>query len=128
MEKEKIKIIFENEDFLVLDKPAGWVTTKENNKSEKNIEKWLEINRKNDLPRNGIVHRLDKGTSGTEAACERKNPNCGAKVGGNATPFICDMRPPLFSDKKKLTYRLLSHHMKYCCELFLMFFEIDSSG
>lgn len=64
MEKEKIKIIFENEDFLVLDKPAGWVTTKENNKSEKNIEKWLEINRKNDLPRNGIVHRLDKGTSG----------------------------------------------------------------
>jgi len=71
---------------------------------------------------------MDKGTSGTEAACERKNPNCGAKVGGNATPFICDMRPPLFSDKKKLTYRLLSHHMKYCCELFLMFFEIDSSG
>jgi 23S rRNA pseudouridine1911/1915/1917 synthase len=62
--KKAIKIIFENDDLLVLDKPYGWVTTKENNKSLDNIERWLEINHKNDLPRNGIVHRLDKGTSG----------------------------------------------------------------
>lgn len=64
MEKEEVKVIFENDDFLVLDKPEGWVTTKENNKSEKNIELWLSKFYKNDLDRNGIVHRLDKGTSG----------------------------------------------------------------
>lgn len=64
MEKEEIKIIFENDKLLVLDKPEGWVTTKENNSSEKNVELWLEKYYKNDLPRNGIVHRLDKGTSG----------------------------------------------------------------
>lgn len=64
MEKEEIKIIFENDELLVLDKPEGWVTTKENNKSEKNVELWLEKYYKNNLPRNGIVHRLDKGTSG----------------------------------------------------------------
>ena len=64
MEKEEIKIIFENNELLVLDKPEGWVTTKENNKSEKNVELWLEKFYRNNLPRNGIVHRLDKGTSG----------------------------------------------------------------
>lgn len=64
MEEEKIKIIYEDDNLIVLDKPVDWVTTKENNKSEKNIERWLETNRKNDLTRNGIVHRLDKGTSG----------------------------------------------------------------
>jgi len=64
MEKNEIKIIFENTDLLVLNKPSGWVTTKENNKSLNNIERWLEQNHKNNLPRNGIVHRLDKGTSG----------------------------------------------------------------
>lgn len=64
MEEKKIKVIFEDKDLLVLDKPSGWVTTKENNKSLNNIERWLEQNYKNNLPRNGIVHRLDKGTSG----------------------------------------------------------------
>lgn len=60
----KIKIIFENEDFLVVDKPAGMTTTKERKNEEGTLEDYLINIRKNNLPRNGIVHRLDKGTSG----------------------------------------------------------------
>jgi len=62
--EEKINIIYEDNDKLVIDKLAGWVTTAENNKAEKNIEKWLAVHRKINLDRQGIVHRLDKGTSG----------------------------------------------------------------
>ncbi|HRT40176.1 MAG TPA: RluA family pseudouridine synthase [Candidatus Woesebacteria bacterium] len=63
-EKTTPEVIYEDQNILVLDKPAGWVTTKENNHSERNIERWLEKMDKNNLPRQGIVHRLDKGTSG----------------------------------------------------------------
>lgn len=63
MEK-KIKIIFENKDFLVVDKPSGMTTTKEGKNEKGTLEDCLVEERKNDLPRNGIVHRLDKGTSG----------------------------------------------------------------
>ena len=62
--EEKVEIIFEDKDILVLNKPAGLVTTKEGRKEEKTVEDWIEKNRPNDLPRSGIVHRLDKGTSG----------------------------------------------------------------
>lgn len=72
MEKEEIKVIFENDELLVLDKPEGWVTTKENNKSKKNVELWLSNYYKNDLDRNGIVHRLDKGTSGVLIVAKTK--------------------------------------------------------
>lgn len=57
------KIIYEDEKRLVVDKPAGWVTTKENAVG-KTVEDWLEGRVKKGLERNGIVHRLDKGTSG----------------------------------------------------------------
>ncbi len=60
---EEIKIIYEDDDLLVLDKPAGIVTTKENSK-EWALEDWLIKNRPNSLSRQGIAHRLDKGTSG----------------------------------------------------------------
>ncbi|MFA5749673.1 MAG: RluA family pseudouridine synthase [Candidatus Shapirobacteria bacterium] len=63
MEK-KIQIIFENEDFLVVDKPSGMTTTKEKKEEIGTLEDYLREIRPNDLPRNGIVHRLDKGTSG----------------------------------------------------------------
>jgi 23S rRNA pseudouridine1911/1915/1917 synthase len=62
MEK-KIKIVFENDDFLVLEKDSGVVTTKEG-KDKNTVEDYLRKLRLNDLPRNGIIHRLDKGTSG----------------------------------------------------------------
>ena len=60
-----MEILFENEVMLVLNKPAGTVTTNENrsNKDE-TVEDWVKKNRPNKLSRGGIVHRLDKGTSG----------------------------------------------------------------
>ena len=61
--EEKVKIVFENDDFLVVEKPAGIVTTKEG-KDDNTLEDWLREVRLNNLPRNGIIHRLDKGTSG----------------------------------------------------------------
>ncbi len=61
-----MEIIFEDKDILVINKPAGLVVTSEGVKKEVTLEdylrdKYLE-NAK--LPRAGIVHRLDKGTSG----------------------------------------------------------------
>ncbi len=61
---QKVKIVFENKDFLVVDKPTGMTTTKERKNEEGTLEDWLIEFKQNDLPRNGIVHRLDKGTSG----------------------------------------------------------------
>ena len=61
---KKIKIIFENDDFLVVDKPTGMTTTKEAKNEEGTLEDYLIKIRSNELPRNGVVHRLDKGTSG----------------------------------------------------------------
>lgn len=67
---DKPNIIFEDKYILILDKPSGWivnsaVTTKE----QPVIQDWLrdnflfDISKNNDL-RSGIVHRLDKETSG----------------------------------------------------------------
>ena len=61
---EEIEIVYEDADMLVLDKPAGMVTTNESQKRQRSVEDWLEENRPNLMPRKGIVHRLDKGTSG----------------------------------------------------------------
>jgi len=64
------EIIFEDDSFFILDKPSGWivnsaVTTKE----QPVIQSWLKDNyeyeiSKNDELRSGIVHRIDKETSG----------------------------------------------------------------
>jgi 23S rRNA pseudouridine1911/1915/1917 synthase len=62
--EEKIKIIFEDENFLVADKPTGITTTKEKKGEEGTLEDFLRKIRPNELSRNGIMHRLDKGTSG----------------------------------------------------------------
>lgn len=61
---EEIKIIFEDKDMLVVEKPAGMTTTKEKKEEKATLEDYLREIRPNDLPRNGIIHRLDKGTSG----------------------------------------------------------------
>jgi len=61
---EEIKIIYEDSEMLVINKPAGIVTTNENSKNFKSIENWIKENKPNGLLREGIVHRLDKGTSG----------------------------------------------------------------
>lgn len=71
-----LKIIYEDNDLLVVDKPAGLPVFKEGNISEKTladylIEKYPEL-KKNEPPRYGIVHRLDKDTSGVLLVA--KNP------------------------------------------------------
>ncbi len=62
---EEVKIVFENNSYLVVNKPAGLVTTNENGREVESLELWLKNTYgDNGLRRQGIVHRLDKGTSG----------------------------------------------------------------
>lgn len=64
------KIIFEDESFFVVDKPSGWITDASNTTTTQPvIQKWISDNFEYPLKtnwecRNGIVHRLDKETSG----------------------------------------------------------------
>ena len=64
------KIIFADEDILVLDKPAGWIVNDaQTTINQKTIQGWIQQNLKSHISdlrsfRNGIVHRLDKETSG----------------------------------------------------------------
>lgn len=65
------KILFEDDNLLVIDKPAGMVVNKaETTEKEKTLQAWVEKKlgiRKQELGiggRAGIVHRLDKETSG----------------------------------------------------------------
>lgn len=63
--EEKAKIVYQDDDILVLNKAAGVVCTKEGRDNSDTLEDWLMIKfGDNKLPRAGIVHRLDKGTSG----------------------------------------------------------------
>lgn len=70
------QIIFQDEDILILDKPAGWITNQATTVgNQPTIQGWVASNFKfhprsgrsisnSKLYRNGIVHRLDKETSG----------------------------------------------------------------
>ncbi|PIP51732.1 hypothetical protein COX09_05490 [Candidatus Beckwithbacteria bacterium CG23_combo_of_CG06-09_8_20_14_all_47_9] len=54
--------VYEDNDLLVIDKPSGiTVNRAETTKGAETVEDWLEPIA---LPRHGIVHRLDKDTSG----------------------------------------------------------------
>lgn len=75
MQSEKGKelapeIIFEDDSLLVINKPSGWVVNEANTvKHKKIIQKWIIANIKSKIVKDyeyrcGIVHRLDKGTSG----------------------------------------------------------------
>jgi len=66
----KPQIVFEDDSILVLDKPAGYITNAANTTTDQpTVQAWLKSNLKypissiDDL-RSGIVHRLDKETSG----------------------------------------------------------------
>ena len=75
---QDIKIIYESKDFLVLNKPAGIMVHGDGKSNEYTLADWLienypEIenvgeswtdNKGNKIARPGIVHRLDKETSG----------------------------------------------------------------
>ncbi|MCX6816472.1 MAG: RluA family pseudouridine synthase [Candidatus Beckwithbacteria bacterium] len=58
------QIVYEDDDLIVLDKLAGMVVNKaKTTKDKMTVEDWLEKKGIN-LDRHGIVHRLDKETSG----------------------------------------------------------------
>lgn len=59
-----IKIIYEDADILVLDKPAGITVNKSETTKGDTLQDWLDKNFKIDVDRSGIVHRIDKETSG----------------------------------------------------------------
>ncbi|MFH1186978.1 MAG: RluA family pseudouridine synthase [Candidatus Levyibacteriota bacterium] len=80
-----IKIIFEDDDILILDKPAGITVNKsQTTKKEKTIqdfleekldidsEKYLDKETSDFYKRAGIVHRLDKETSGVLIVAKNK--------------------------------------------------------
>ena len=61
-------ILLETDEIMVLDKPSGWHTVrgKGDARGERSVEGWL-IDRDPELehmPEAGLVHRLDRGTSG----------------------------------------------------------------
>jgi len=64
------KIIHQDESIFVVNKPSGWITNSASTTSDQPVlQKWLEKNFRypianNQLLRSGIVHRLDKETSG----------------------------------------------------------------
>jgi len=61
----KPKIVFEDNDLVVVDKPAGMVVNRaQTTKGQLTLEDWLVQERKILIDRAGIVHRLDKDTSG----------------------------------------------------------------
>lgn len=79
-----MKIVFEDETFLVIDKPSGIVVNRaETNKSE-TIQDWVEakypltVDDEEFRSRSGIVHRLDKDTSGLLVIA--KTPEAFAKL------------------------------------------------
>lgn len=71
--EEKAKIIYQDNEILILNKNSGVVSTKEGGKDRETLEDWLIYKfGENDLPRQGIVHRLDKGTSGLMVVARTK--------------------------------------------------------
>src|SRR3990167_1270511 len=65
-----MKVVFENKQFLVVDKPSGLVVNKSETVNEETMQDWIQdyLNLAvGDLGiggRAGIVHRLDRETSG----------------------------------------------------------------
>ena len=64
------QVIFEDDDLLVINKPAGWVVNiADSSRGLATVQKWLIDSFNYPLAqswelRSGIVHRLDKETSG----------------------------------------------------------------
>ena len=62
------RILHEEKEWYVVEKPAGWHTvtirSKPQGEEEKILERWLIEQHASDLPEAGLVHRLDQDTSG----------------------------------------------------------------
>jgi len=72
-------ILFEDESVIVLDKPSGWIVNSAvTTKDQPVIQSWLKENynykiSQNDELRSGVVHRLDKETSGILVIAKTEN-------------------------------------------------------
>ncbi len=72
------KIIFENENYFVVEKPSGWITNEAGTTTNQPVlQTWIKNNFNYALKdsfeeRNGIVHRLDKETSGIILVAKNK--------------------------------------------------------
>ncbi|OGV90554.1 hypothetical protein A3A66_02390 [Microgenomates group bacterium RIFCSPLOWO2_01_FULL_46_13] len=67
--KKTPTIVYEDDYFLVLNKPPGWIVNRADSVKEATIQDWLKQTfsyslSEDDNYRSGIVHRLDKDTSG----------------------------------------------------------------
>lgn len=59
-----IKVVFEDDYLMVFDKPPGLVVTSSETQKEPSLEDILKTDFNSQVERSGIVHRLDKDTSG----------------------------------------------------------------
>ncbi|MDD5221177.1 MAG: RluA family pseudouridine synthase [Candidatus Pacebacteria bacterium] len=67
--KMKFQVIYQDKELIVINKPAGLIVFPEGNVKEKTlidqlIEEFPELKNCGQAPRYGIIHRLDKDTSG----------------------------------------------------------------
>ena len=76
--KNEIKIIYENENMLAINKPAGLVVHSDGRTEESTLSDWvlkhypqtkdvgepIKLSDGSEIPKHGIVHRLDRETSG----------------------------------------------------------------
>lgn len=80
MSKEKIQVIYEDDNILIMNKPSGVVVNISNTSSEDTLQHFLEVKLAKQLEaadqesdffnRAGLVHRLDKETSGVIIAAK----------------------------------------------------------
>lgn len=78
MTNEKLHIIYEDDNLLVIDKPAGLIVFPEKPTTEITLIDLIlkerpELKNTNEPPRYGIAHRLDKDTSGILLVAKDKN-------------------------------------------------------
>lgn len=74
----KLQTIYEDDDVLVIDKPAGIVVFNENQSAAKSlidllIERYPLLKNTGIMPRYGVAHRLDKDTSGILLVAKNDN-------------------------------------------------------
>jgi len=85
MKSFRIKILYEDKDILVIDKPSGLMVHSDGKTKEKTITNWIIKNypklkgvgepvtfNEKEIDRPGIVHRLDKETSGVLVVVKTK--------------------------------------------------------
>lgn len=74
----KFEVIYEDDDILVIDKPTGIIVYQEKPTKEKTLiyylsEQFPYLKKAGKAPRYGIVHRLDKDTSGILLVAKNEN-------------------------------------------------------